>query len=361
MKDIKVSIVIPAYNCQNTIKSCICSALNQTLTDIEVIVVDDGSTDNTKKACEEFISDSRFRYYYKENAGVSAARNTGIKHAKGEYVGFVDSDDTISEDMYAKMYSQCQSNNAEICVCDINRCKSNGQISKYTDENVEGGVYNRADIEKHLMKKCLGYVDNSGNIVRIDWCVLRRLFNRKFLADNNILFDETLSNSEDCLFVYNATICAKTIVYLKNEFFYNNIISNVSLTKKYLPTYWEQRCRIIDKIYEIAKDINFTLDEDMMKLFVYRCVRASYYNIAYGFKTNSGIYSYKEFKKIITHKYVRQAMEIIPNANYDFEWNRLLQWTKNKKIFTLYSYHKDIFEKSKIHHKLRKITKRIFK
>ena len=76
--------------------------------------------------------------------------------AKGEYIGFIDSDDTVAEDMYEKMYYACQENLAEICVCDINRCKVNG-IDKYTDDNLDGGVYHRDGVEKQLMKKCLGY------------------------------------------------------------------------------------------------------------------------------------------------------------------------------------------------------------
>ena len=358
MDGIKVSIIIPAYNCEKTIKRSIDSALIQSLSDIEVIVIDDGSTDDTKKVCEQYLTDLRFKYHYKKNGGVSTARNMGISLAQGEYIGFIDSDDTVAPDMYEKMYSACKKEDADICVCDINRCKPNGDIVKDSDD-IDGGVYHRDDIEKTIMRKCLGYVDDKGKIVRIDWCVLRRLFKREFLSNNDILFDESLSNSEDCLFVYTATINAYTIIYLKEEYLYNNIISGVSLTRHYLPTYWEQRCQIIDTVYRIAREKGVTLNEDMMKLFIYRCMWASYNNIAIGFSQNTGIHSYKEFKCIVKHHYVRQAVGELPDLQFDFEWNRIIQWTKKKKSFTLYSYYKDTYGHSRFYHRLRKITKRI--
>ena len=359
MNEIKVSIVIPAYNAENTIERTIESILNQTLTSIEIIVIDDGSTDDTKVKCQRFLDDSRFRYIYKTNGGVSSARNLGISKAKGEYVGFVDADDTVSEKMYEKMYQSSVINNADICICDINRCKSN-EINKYTDE-VSGGVYNRQDIEQRIMKKCLGYVSQSGNIDRIDWCVLRRIFKRSFLLNNNIVFDETLSNSEDCLIVYTATINANTVVYLKDEYLYNNIISGVSLTRKYLPTYWEQRCQIIETIYKIAESKHFVLDKKMMSLFVIRCMWASYNNVALGFDINKGNNSYKEFKRIADSEYVKQALHDFPDEKLNYEWSRIIKWTKEKKVFTIFSYYKDIYGHSIFYHQLRKITKKLSK
>lgn len=352
----KVSIIIPAYNCEKTIGRSIDSALAQSLSDIEVIVIDDGSTDGTHKVCEQYLTDPRFQYHYKQNGGVSSARNMGISLAQGEFIGFIDSDDTVALDMYEKMYSACRQNNADICVCDINRCKPNGEIRRDSDD-IDGGVYHWDEIDKTIMRKCLGYVDNKGKIVRIDWCVLRRLFKREFLSNNNILFDESLSNSEDCLFVYTATITADTIVYLKEEYLYNNIISGVSLTRNYLPTYWEQRCRIIDTVYRLAQEKGVHLNEDMMKLFVYRCMWASYNNIAIGISKNMGIHFYQEFKRIVNHHYVRQAVSELPDLKFDFEWNRIIQWTRKKKVFTLYSYYRDVYGHSKFYHQLRKITK----
>lgn len=102
MKDINYSIVIPVFNAEKTISRCIKSIVNQKRDDIEVIIIDDGSTDNTAKICNSFVlSYKNIKYIYKKNEGVSIARNTGILYTDGEYTLFVDSDDYVSENLFA--------------------------------------------------------------------------------------------------------------------------------------------------------------------------------------------------------------------------------------------------------------------
>jgi glycosyltransferase involved in cell wall biosynthesis len=115
-----ISVVIPSYNRAGTIKRAVDSVLNQTYPDIEVIVVDDGSTDNTKTVLSE-ISDKRFRYIYQENAGACAARNNGIKHAIGEYIAFQDSDDAWRPEKLERQLKTMQQYNADICFCRMER------------------------------------------------------------------------------------------------------------------------------------------------------------------------------------------------------------------------------------------------
>ena len=114
----KVSIIIPIFNTGTLLNRCVKSVLEQTLTDIEVILVDDGSSDDSGKICDEFAQkDSRVKVIHKSNEGVSVARNTGISVAQGEYIGFVDSDDWIEKDMYQNLYSKAKETNAEIVMC----------------------------------------------------------------------------------------------------------------------------------------------------------------------------------------------------------------------------------------------------
>ena len=112
-----ISIIVPVYNRENKVGSCIASILNQTYTDLELILVDDGSTDNSVAVCEEYAKqDKRIRIIQKENGGVSSARNCGIKEARGEYLQFVDSDDTIDKEMTQKLYEAVQKNEADEAV-----------------------------------------------------------------------------------------------------------------------------------------------------------------------------------------------------------------------------------------------------
>lgn len=102
---IKVSIIIPVYNTEKYIRKCLESAINQTLTDIEIICINDGSTDNSLNILYEYAAkDSRIRVFTKANEGVAKARNLGLRHARGEYVGFIDSDDFVDEKYFEELY-----------------------------------------------------------------------------------------------------------------------------------------------------------------------------------------------------------------------------------------------------------------
>lgn len=118
---IKVSIIVPSYNVEKYIEKCLTTLINQTLKEIEIIVVNDGSTDNTKKEIEKFIQKhpEKIIYLEKENGGLSDARNFGIPYAKGEYIGFVDSDDYIEDNMYEEMYKKAKEENSDMVECDF--------------------------------------------------------------------------------------------------------------------------------------------------------------------------------------------------------------------------------------------------
>lgn len=116
---IKLSIIVPIYNAQNHLKKCIESIINQTEKDIEIILIDDGSTDDSLKICNEYQrKDFRINVIHQNNSGVSIARNQGIKIAKGEYIGFVDSDDWIDLDMFKRLLEEAKKTDADIVMCD---------------------------------------------------------------------------------------------------------------------------------------------------------------------------------------------------------------------------------------------------
>lgn len=117
-----ISIIVPVYNLELYIKKCIDSILAQTFTNFEVIVVNDGSTDNSGDICDEYAQkDNRVVVVHKKNDGLSSARNTGIKISRGKYLGFVDGDDWIYDDMYEKLYTLSNQNNCDIAICNIYR------------------------------------------------------------------------------------------------------------------------------------------------------------------------------------------------------------------------------------------------
>lgn len=115
----KISIIVPIYNAEEHLDKCVKSILMQTEKNLELILVDDGSDDNSLKICKEYEKrDARVRVIHQDNAGVSAARNQGIDIAEGEYIGFVDSDDWIDANMYERLLEEARKTNAEVVMCD---------------------------------------------------------------------------------------------------------------------------------------------------------------------------------------------------------------------------------------------------
>lgn len=129
----KVSIIVPVYNTEKYLEKCLESLSKQSLEDIEIICVDDGSSDNSGTICEKFAAlDKRFTVIHKKNEGVSTARNTALDIAKGEYVGFVDSDDWVESTMFEALYEKAHSSSADIVQCSYNgarKCEKNLTIS----------------------------------------------------------------------------------------------------------------------------------------------------------------------------------------------------------------------------------------
>lgn len=144
----KVSVVIPCYNSSSYVEECINSALNQTLSNVQVIVVDDGSTDTSLEIIKKFSKHKNLKIIsFPKNRGVGAARNEAIKYARGEFIGFLDSDDFVDKEMYEKMYNFAKSKNLEMAICGIHFFSSKGTIQNlFFDDNADIG---NASVQVH--------------------------------------------------------------------------------------------------------------------------------------------------------------------------------------------------------------------
>ncbi len=119
MNKVKVSVVVPVYKVEKYLERCVNSIIKQSLSELEIILVDDGSPDNCGIMCDSFADkDNRIKVVHKANGGLSSARNAGLKIATGEYIGFVDSDDDIETDMYEKMYNAALKYKVDFVMCD---------------------------------------------------------------------------------------------------------------------------------------------------------------------------------------------------------------------------------------------------
>lgn len=228
----KYSIIIPIFNSSKYLNKCIESVLNQTFTDFELILVDDGSTDDSLSFCKMYKnSDSRIRVFHKENGGVSSARNFGIKKAKGEKILFFDSDDFV-----------------ELNALDV--------IDSYDSDLV---VFN-SSIEKNktiqIEKESLEYDFFCGKLMKeLLFSACNKVFLAKIIRDNCIQFDEKIKIGEDMLFLYDYIKAINTIQIINNNLYHYEIRSDSTMNNSkrdylmdYISTFEALKYRIRNNI-----------------------------------------------------------------------------------------------------------------
>jgi glycosyltransferase involved in cell wall biosynthesis len=227
----KISIIIPIYNKASFLEKSINSVLQQTEKNIEIILIDDGSIDNSSEICEEFAKkDSRIIFKSKENEGLTATRNYGRKFASGDYIAFVDPDDFVEANAYEQML-KC-SNDADIVISGL--IHEFGQ--KKTLQRMPRRLnvfYENADIRKIVMPLFLVYGKGiAKNIQLASLC--RALFKREFLNKENITSDEKITYSEDWLFFLEALLKAKSVA-IEHSAYYHYVHNMHGLTENYNP------------------------------------------------------------------------------------------------------------------------------
>lgn len=247
-----ISIIIPVYKVEKYLEKCIQSVINQTYENLQIILVDDGSPDNCGKICDEYAQkDHRIEVIHKSNGGLSDARNKGLEIAKGEYIGFIDSDDYIESDMYEVLYNLLKQYNADVSICNFYTV-SQGKIAI---KNAENGIkeYNRIEILKEVL------LDN--NIQSYAW---NKLYKKE-------LFDEIKypvgKKYEDIgTTFYLLEKCNKVVVTEKPEYYYINrqdsIVNNVTETT--ITDYIELIMQRYDYIEENIKELS-SYNKDYLK------------------------------------------------------------------------------------------------
>lgn len=219
-----ISIVIPTYNSENTLGRCLDSVLNQTYKNFEAIVVDDGSTDNTAELLSRYaLADNRIIYIKRENGGVGAARNTGLKMVSGDYVQFIDADDEILPDMLEKLRRTSLESDADVVVCRFTH--------SCFKQFLPAGEYNLKNKED-----CAKFYGDFFTF-NVPW---NKLYKRKVITEN---FNESLKIFEDGLFVLTHFKNIQKVVVLEDELYkYTNAgcAQNASLVNSFLKRkFWE--------------------------------------------------------------------------------------------------------------------------
>ena len=242
----KVSIIVPVYNVEKYLARCLESLLNQTLTEIEIILVDDGSPDNCPQMCDEYAKrDSRVKVIHKSNAGLGYARNSGLDVAIGEYIAFVDSDDYVYTSMYETLWNEACACNADVVFCGFKSEQRNG-IYKDSNEVAERTEWNGEAVKDFMldMIACAPYVKKERKYGMSVW---HSIYRNSIIEDNRIRFhSEREVVSEDISFQVDFLLIAQKVEYLPQSL-YNHSLNGTSLTETFLPEKYE-RYKELDRL-----------------------------------------------------------------------------------------------------------------
>ena len=201
---VKVSVIVPVYNVEKYIGRCLDSLVNQTLKDIEIIVVNDGSPDNSQKIIDKYVKKyNNIKSYVKKNGGLSDARNYGLKYAQGEYISFIDSDDYVDKTMLEKMYNKAKDNNFDMVVCDLDMVLDDGKFIQNVSSNIDRDIYNN-EIKKYMV-----------NLYPSAW---NKLYKRT-LFDNEVYFKKGIW-FEDVEFIYRLIPYVKSIGIVDDKLYH---------------------------------------------------------------------------------------------------------------------------------------------
>ncbi|MBR3654561.1 MAG: glycosyltransferase [Elusimicrobia bacterium] len=317
-----ISVIIPIYNIEQYLKQCVDSIVNQTYKNLEIILVDDGSADNSVRICDEYaLKDNRIKVIHKQNAGVSAARNDGLNIAKGEYIAFVDGDDYIGLKTFEDVLEL-------LLNFDVDIVKYGAKtIYKRKEKNNIFGFEQKAykENEKNNLLKCI--IKNDG----IDNFVSTCLFKKSIIETYNIRFSEKLCQGDDLCFLIKYLLCSNSIFLASNLFYYNYVQNYNSVTKRYSKRYVGD---IIDLIYEMLTILKNHKNED------------SYLN-AIGFRINKFIfyilYLQADFNFFEIREKIKESKRFLSKIPREIYLIAINNKPKGIKFFPVNLFHKGYF------------------
>lgn len=299
-----ISVIVPVYNSEKYLKQCVDSICNQTYKELEIILVDDGSTDNSSQICDQLAEkDKRIIVIHKENGGSTSARNAGLRVSKGEYIGFVDSDDWIEPEMYETLLKMCVSNQADIAIGTKYINHLNSQFKEVIDIPI--GVFEKNDSCKNIVSNIIYARNFKKKGISPNLC--DKLFIKDLLLKHQLEVDERTKFAEDDVCVYSCLLDAEKVA-ITDVPFYHYRMHESSVCHSIDDTYFEK----ISIFYQQMKKV-FMVHEDseilMQKLkkymfeFVLRGV-----NYTFGFSRQPLIPFFQLPYKLLSEK---KAQEIV--------------------------------------------------
>ena len=253
----KISVIVPVYNAEKYLSKCIDSIINQTFKDIEIILINDGSTDRSIEICKSYKEKyDNIRFISQSNKGVSAARNLGIDNAVGEYISFVDADDWITDDMYGRLYKKVKDENADLAIYNCTLEKNDETIYKETGVGLD--VLERNNIINIIIPKIIN--PDKNNISLRGPCIY--LYKRELLTKYKIYFPKGIHIGEDLIFNLNIVLNANKLVNIK-EYFYHYRIYQESSNRSYNKNSLKAHESIVKNVESIINKDIININEDI--------------------------------------------------------------------------------------------------
>lgn len=246
MEKLQLSIIVPIYNTAEYLPQCIESILNQEYKDFELILVDDGSSDNSLSICQNYQNtDGRIKIIHKENGGLISAKKAGLNVAKGQYVGFVDSDDWIDANMYSCLMNAAIENNADVIIGD--------NVIEYPERTVKVkqgicyGLYNKNDLIKTIYPNLI-YKENDYSL-GVSPSLCTKIFKTNLLKKHQDSVDERIKAGEDAACTYPCLLEAESIEYVKDCCSYHYRIHGTSMTHRKEKMNVDEKIALLNHLY----------------------------------------------------------------------------------------------------------------
>lgn len=293
MKDCAISVIVPVFNVEDTIRRCLDSILSQTLKNFEVLLIDDGSSDNSGKICDEYrIKDERIKVFHKQNEGVSAARQFGIDNAIGEYAIHVDPDDWIEPTELEEMYLKAIESNADMVVCDF----------------YENNTYIR---QRPISTNNLLYLKSL--FQDIHGSCWNKLIKRTCYFDNNVKFPIGISFCEDLYVIASIVKNGVKITYLPKAYYhYIQYHNKTTLVHHYDASTYEKHVKLRKMFEDLLEGYPDVLEEMRVSRMLSE-VRRAFYD---GYAFYSSLLFFKRFNKyshvILSHGGIKDKLFVLP-------------------------------------------------
>lgn len=341
-----ISVIVPVYNSEKYLGRCVDSIRSQTYSNLEIILIDDGSLDNCPMICDSFAEkDKRVKVFHKENGGASSARNVGIEKASGDYICFVDSDDILCENSILDLCNAIENNKCQYAagICGI---LGSNKVKNYIDsEKIIDYKENPEDL--------LIYITSNGS-----YSPYAKIYDANIIKKYNIKYDERLKCSEDALFIRQYLSYCSRIVLIPQIVYLYNTKNDSSLSKKYYPDfcfYFTQKMCALEKLTN-----NLEISDSVKHDFIYdRAVHGLYISIRH-YLTHC---NNKEQSVVLIKKSIELLKKWLANngasKSHTKWWNTHSDSVKKCDAEKIYSIVSKEIKKQKRIYKIRQLIKKL--